>query len=102
MAALTVSELLLGVHQAVPSPQRIERQGFIDEVIRNIPVLNFDLTVARVYAQALAKLRLEGNVIAPHDLMIGATALANGYDVLTYNLRDFDRIEGLLVRQPQW
>jgi predicted nucleic acid-binding protein len=47
-------------------------------------------------------LRRAGNLIAPHDLMIGATALLHGYDVLTHNVRDFDRLPGLKVRLPGW
>ncbi len=41
-------------------------------------------------------------MIALHDLIIAATALANGYGVLTENVRDFIRVPGLEVRQPTW
>jgi predicted nucleic acid-binding protein len=38
-------------------------------------------------------------VIPFGDLTIGATALSLGYNVLTGNLRDFQRIPGLSVMQ---
>ncbi len=40
-----------------------------------------------------------GVVIPFGDLLIGATALALGFAVLTANLRDFRRIPGLSVTQ---
>lgn len=40
-----------------------------------------------------------GVVIPFGDLLIGATALALGFAVLTANLRDFRRIPGLPVTQ---
>ena len=38
-------------------------------------------------------------VIPFGDLLIGATALSLGFKVLTGNLRDFQRIPGLMVMQ---
>jgi len=43
-----------------------------------------------------------GGTAGPLDLMIGATALAHGYAVLTDNLRDFRRIPGLVVEKARW
>jgi tRNA(fMet)-specific endonuclease VapC len=47
-------------------------------------------------------LRSSGLTIGPYDAIIAATALANGYDVLTDNIREFSRVPGLVVRQPNW
>jgi predicted nucleic acid-binding protein len=43
-----------------------------------------------------------GQLIGDRDLLIAATALTHGYDLLTNNLRDFARVPGLRVRQPTW
>lgn len=102
IAALTVSEMLFGVYLAAPSPARSYRESFIERVIDRFEILEFNLAVSRVYARVWADLRRAGNLIAPHDLLIGSTALSHGYDVLTYNIRDFDRIPGLKVRLPGW
>ena len=67
-----------------------------------MPVLPFDLLVARVHARVSAQLLDAGRLIGAHDLLIAATALAHGYAVLTQNLRDFRRVPGLDVRQPSW
>jgi predicted nucleic acid-binding protein len=102
MAALSVSELLAGLHLSQPSPQRELKRAFIEEVIDTVEILDFDLDVARRYAEVWATLRREGNLIAPHDLQIGATALVHGFVVITENLRDFTRVPGLEVRAPDW
>jgi tRNA(fMet)-specific endonuclease VapC len=102
VASVTVSELLVGVHLGSPEIRQAERQAVVDEIVSRIPILDFDLPAARVYAEIWAGLRRAGNIIAPHDLMIGAIALANGSDVLTQNVRDFSRITGLGVSRPNW
>ena len=36
-------------------------------------------------------------IIGAHDLIIGSTALSLGFSVATYNLKHFERIEGLKI-----
>ena len=100
--ALAVSEMLLGVYLSRPSLRRSRREEFVERLIDRFDVLAFELPAARIYARIWADLRRAGNLIAPQDLIIGCTALQYGYDVLTHNMRDFDRIPGLGVRQPGW
>jgi tRNA(fMet)-specific endonuclease VapC len=102
VAAITIAELLLGVHLGQPSYRRAEREAFVGKVIEEFQVLPFDVEVAAMYSDRWAALRRMGSIIPPHDLLIGATALYHGFDVLTHNVRDFDRIPGLTVRTPAW
>jgi predicted nucleic acid-binding protein len=37
--------------------------------------------------------------IGSHDLMIAATCISLGFSVLTYDLRDYGRIEGLTIEK---
>ena len=67
-----------------------------------MPVIPFDLPAARIHGRLLARLLDAGQAIGAYDLMIAATALTHGYDVLTLNLRDFERVPGLVVRRPEW
>ncbi|HLH21188.1 MAG TPA: PIN domain-containing protein [Chloroflexota bacterium] len=60
------------------------------------------LVAARVHARIWSDLATIGQPIGAHDLLIAATALAHGYAVLTNNLREFQRVAGLVVRQPNW
>ena len=58
--------------------------------------------VARVHAEARARLADRGEVIAAHDLWIAATPLAHGLGVVTGNAPDFERVPGLrVIAAPQ-
>jgi len=102
IAAITASELLAGVHRSRPSPRRERRAAFIERILERIPVLPFDLATARVHARIGAELRATGNEIGQNDLLVAATALSAGYPVLTHNLREFNRVPGLVVTRPDW
>ena len=102
LAAITASELLFGLERADSPQRRLRREAFINAVLDLAPVLPFDLRVARIHAGIWAQLSAAGQIIGAHDLIIAATALAHGYSVLTDNLREFHRVPGLEVRQPDW
>ena len=50
LAAITASELLHGVHRAESSARRKRRAEFVEGLLASIPVLPFDLGVARAHA----------------------------------------------------
>lgn len=102
IATITASELLVGLFRANTQARRLRRQLFMNEVFSMIPVLPFDLTVAHAHAELWAQLAATGQMIDTHDMIIAATALTHDYAVLTDNLRHFERVPGLVVRQPQW
>jgi len=95
LAAVSASELLHGVHRAVQPAQRARREAFVERVLDAVPVIPFDLVVARVHAGLSARLALEGQPVGAHDLQIAATALAVGSRVVTSDARSFPRITGL-------
>ena len=97
VSAITVSELLHGVERAKTSPQRHRRQVFVEELIARLPVVAFDLAVARVHASLWAALAKRGIVVGERDLMIGATAIARDYRVATRDQQSFAKIPGLSV-----
>lgn len=99
LAAITASELLHGVHRADGTARRARRQAFVEALLDLLPVVPFDLTAARVHAGLWAELRERGEVIGAHDLLIAATALAGGLTLVTHNVREFGRIEGLRVER---
>jgi tRNA(fMet)-specific endonuclease VapC len=102
IAAITASELLAGIHRADSPERRLRREAFVEAVLERMPILPFDLRVARVHAQIWAQLTAAGQMIGAHDLLVAATALAHGYSVLTDNLREFHRVPGLVARRPNW
>jgi tRNA(fMet)-specific endonuclease VapC len=97
IAAITASELLHGVHRAETSSRRKRRTEFVDAILARLPVLPFDLEVARTHAAIWSDLARDGVTIGAHDLQIAATAIAHEMAVATHNAREFLRVEGLNV-----
>ncbi len=97
ISAITTSELLHGVHRATKKSQRASREAFVERLLEVWPVLPFDLTAARIHSRLWAELAAKGIAIGTHDLLIAATALANGLALVTCDKRSFPKIPGLRV-----
>jgi tRNA(fMet)-specific endonuclease VapC len=95
VAAITASELLHGCRRAGDPGVRARRWAFVDALLDALPVLPFGLPEARRHAELWAELSRTGSAIGPHDLLIAATALAQGHALVTLNQREFGRVPGL-------
>ena len=99
LSAITASELFHGVHRAKTEGRRVRREAYVEALLSNFPVIAFDLICARTHARLSAKLATKGINVGAHDLIIAATAIARGLDVVTRDERSFPRIPGLsLIR----
>lgn len=94
---MTVSELLHGANRA--SGQRRERRlAFAEYVLSRLEPAPIGVDVARAHAALWSSLVESGAMIGPHDAWIAATALANGWSLLTAD-EAFARVPGLdLIR----
>jgi predicted nucleic acid-binding protein len=99
-AAITAAELLHGVERAQPAARKQHRSRFVEAVLREIEVIDFDLSVARRHAALWAELEQAGRMIGPYDLLITATALQHGHAVLTLNVAEFRQVPALRVIDP--
>ncbi len=97
MAAISASELLYGCLRATTPAARARRFAFVEAVLDLVPSIPFGLTEARRHAELWEHLSRRGRMIGPHDLMIGATAVANGHRLATLNAREFRRVPGLTL-----
>jgi tRNA(fMet)-specific endonuclease VapC len=98
----TVSELLVGIHRGPTGQNKQRMEAFLEALLDAIPVLPFGLREARAYGLLWTQLLSLDQVIGAIDALIGATALAQGYGVLTENVEHFQRIPGLVVAAPRW
>ncbi len=97
ISAITVSELLIGVHRASTQKRRLKRSAFVESILSEVPVLEFTAEVARLHTEIYAYLAKKDKLIGAHDLIIAATALVNDCAVLTSNGEKFNRVPGLKV-----
>lgn len=101
IAAVTVSETLVGVHLTNDPILQSRRLAFAETIIARITALPFDNQVARTYSRLQAHfLRHKQPHPGIHDLQIAATALTHGHRVLTCNSKDFVRIPDMQVDNP--
>jgi len=85
---------LLGSAPGTAGARRLRR--FVDEwVLEMVGVLDFDLATTRCWASITGGLRSRGLPLPAPDLQIAATAIVNDLELVTGNLRHFERIPGL-------
>ena len=99
IAAITASELLHGVHRLRGAVARTHAGRFVERLLDAIPVIPFDLEIARVHARIDAELAAAGTAVGDADLMIAATAVWLDYRIATRDLRSFPKIKGLQVER---
>lgn len=99
ISVITVAELLHGAERADTETRRILRQAFVEKVIELFPVLPFDTSVARTYARLWAALAKKGLTIGAHDLIIAATAISLDFTIVTANVRDFEKVDGIRIEK---
>ena len=97
IAAITASELLHGVHRLRGAVARTRAERFVEHMLDVIPVIPFDLDVARIHARIDAELSAAGAAVGDADLMIAATAVWLDYRIATRDLRSFPKIKGLSI-----
>ncbi|MEZ7137813.1 MULTISPECIES: type II toxin-antitoxin system VapC family toxin [Komagataeibacter] len=90
-------ELLYGAERS-SDPVRTRRE--VEHFAVRLAVLPFDSEAAAHTADIRADLERNGRIIGPYDLMIAGHARSKGLIVVTGNLREFQRVEGL--RTENW
>jgi tRNA(fMet)-specific endonuclease VapC len=100
IAAITVAELLHGVERAPSGSQRENRSLFVESVISELEIIDFDVPVARRHASLWASLEKAGMLIGPHDLLIAATTLHYDHTLATLNLAEFRQVPNLRLIDP--
>lgn len=93
ISVVSVYELFCGVEKA-QNPAR-ERQK-VERFISLITELPFDQEGAQAAAQIRTELEQRGQRIGPYDLLIAGQAVAGGLSLITNNVREFQRVRGLL------
>jgi len=97
IAAITIAELGVGVEIA-SGKRKSARKMFLDEVIATLPIVGYDIDVARAHAALLVAVRKLGMPRGAHDLIIAATARATTRTVVTADRTGFVDLPGVAVR----
>ena len=97
VSEITVAELLFGAANSAPTWQARQRQQvaefqalFAEQVLPIGPAL-------AIFAEQKAALRRTGRPIDDFDILIGSTALAHGFTLVTRNTRHFTKFSNLVL-----
>ncbi len=91
LSSIVVSELLYGaLKKKSPKLTKLVK-SFID----GFTIHDFDETAAFQYANIRKRLELSGKIIGSNDLFISAHAKALNAVLVTNNLKEFTRVDGL-------
>lgn len=83
LSAITAHELLRGVARLPAGVRRARSERWLETLLGAMPIIDYDLEIARVHAALRAELSASGQRLGEHDQMIAATALSLGYDLAT-------------------
>jgi tRNA(fMet)-specific endonuclease VapC len=98
LSAVTIVEFAHGIERAKTGAQRQRRQTFLQELRAAMRVHPLTDEIA-VRAGAISGQQTHRGLVIPFaDLLIGATALHHGFEVVTENVRHFEMIPDLVVR----
>jgi tRNA(fMet)-specific endonuclease VapC len=92
VSQVTVYELLCGVHKAQNTSREKQK---VEQFVSVIIELPFDRSAAEAAARIRVDLEQKGMVIGPYDLLIAGHALATNLTLVTSNLGEFQRVNGL-------
>nr|WP_189051037.1 tRNA(fMet)-specific endonuclease VapC [Aliidongia dinghuensis] len=97
ITTITLTELL---HGAAKSAKPIENRQEVERFAARLAVLPFDEAAADHSADIRATLERRGLPIGGYDLLIAGHARSRGLVIVTGNLKEFTRVDGL--RAEDW
>lgn len=92
ISTLVLTELLLG---ALKSGRPDQHRQKVDRFAARVTVLPFDALAAEHAAEIRADLERRGRMIGSYDVLIAGHARSRGLIVVTGNVREFGRVDGL-------
>ncbi len=94
ISTITLAELQYGIRKSSAPDKNLMA---LNQFITPLEVIEFDYNATIHYGIIRANLEKKGTPIGPLDTLIGAHALSLGLTLVTNNVKEFKRIEGLKI-----
>lgn len=97
ISSVVAMELFYGAEKSVRSKEAL---AGVESFIARLTILDFTSEAAAHAAQIRAELQKQGKTIGPYDTMIAGHARSEGLVLVSNNLKEFERVDGL--RLENW
>jgi tRNA(fMet)-specific endonuclease VapC len=94
LCTIVEAELYLGAYRSAQVQKNI---ALVNQFTGQFVTIPFDQQAAHIAGQVGALLANQGTPIGPYDLLIAAIALAHNLTVVTHNVKEFGRVNGLSI-----
>lgn len=94
ISTVALMELLVGAAKSMRPDQQRQK---VDRFVARLKVLPFDALAAEHAADIRANLERRGQMIGNYDVLIAGHARSRGMTIVTGNVREFGRVDGLRV-----
>jgi tRNA(fMet)-specific endonuclease VapC len=94
VSAITSMELFYGAEYSMNPEQNLQ---VVEGFLARLEVLEYDMLAATHTGQLRTDLRKAGTPIGPYDGLIAGHARSLGLILITNNIKEFKRVEGLRI-----
>ncbi|MBW4668913.1 MAG: type II toxin-antitoxin system VapC family toxin [Cyanomargarita calcarea GSE-NOS-MK-12-04C] len=94
VSTITELELYYGAYRSAQIDRNLE---ILQRFFIQFNIIHFDSKSAKIAGRIRADLAAMGTPIGPYDVQIAAVALANDLILVTHNVREFNRVDGLQI-----
>ena len=94
ISSITWGELIYGAEKSSNTASNL---GQLEGFAARLEILPFGDNEAKQFGQVRAELEAKGKLIGPFDMMIAGHARSQGLVLITNNVREFKKVDGLRV-----
>lgn len=92
ISSIVYAEMMYGVYNSVHHQRNL---AAFHALVDNLVVVDFNTKAATLYGEHKARLKKSGQLISDNDLLVGCHALALGVPLISNNISEYQRIDGL-------
>lgn len=96
ISSIVYAELLFGIELSPKNKQK-SRSDQLKGFLQHLTIIPWDENAAQHYSQIRAMLKKKGILIGNMDMLIGSHARSLGVDLITNNIKEFERIPDLRI-----
>lgn len=93
VSEITIAELKYGVAKSTHKDRNNKVLELFQLKFAILPIF----PALDIYAREKARLKTKGKILDDFDLLIGTTAIFNNLVLVTKNVSDFERLEGIVI-----